>query len=154
MNITTAIKGHREWDKDIVSYKLDQSLAIISFIEIKYQKRLSARNFIEISYSLISSTEVSLKLIKMYENRAPNESNDPNEKTNIQRLASGELKRIRTEQEEKHYSEKPSFYDHLSLLFIIKELLMALKEDLINELTILTAFKKKKYSKGYPMGEK
>ncbi|KAF0464963.1 helicase [Gigaspora margarita] len=67
--VPTAIKGHREWDKDIVSYKLDQSSAVTSFIEVEHRKRLSARNFIEISCSLIASTGASLKLIKMDESR-------------------------------------------------------------------------------------
>src|SRR5207302_1969667 len=68
-DLPTAIKGHREWDKDIISYKLDQSPAVISFIEVEHQKRLSARNFIEISCSLIASTGASLKLIKTDESR-------------------------------------------------------------------------------------
>ncbi|CAJ0835309.1 13188_t:CDS:2 [Entrophospora sp. SA101] len=65
----TAIKGHREWDKDSISYKLDQSPTVTSFVEVEHRKRLSARNFIKISCSLISSTGASLKLIKMYENQ-------------------------------------------------------------------------------------
>ncbi|CAJ0870776.1 7690_t:CDS:2 [Entrophospora sp. SA101] len=65
----SSVKGHREWDKDIISYKLDQSPAVISFIEVEHQKRLSARNFIEISCSLIASTGASLKLIKMDESQ-------------------------------------------------------------------------------------
>src|SRR6185312_13956397 len=68
-DLPTAIKGHREWDIDSISYKLDQSPAVTSFIEVEHQKRLSARNFIEISCSLIASTGASLKLIKMDESR-------------------------------------------------------------------------------------
>ncbi|CAJ0845541.1 7602_t:CDS:1 [Entrophospora sp. SA101] len=68
-DLPTAIKGHREWDKDSISYKLDQSPAVTSFVEVEHQKRLSARNFIEISCSLIASTGASLKLIKMDESR-------------------------------------------------------------------------------------
>src|SRR5437764_3665472 len=51
-DLPTAIKGHREWDKNIVSYKLDQSPAVTSFLEVEHRKRLSERNFIEISCSL------------------------------------------------------------------------------------------------------
>ena len=47
-DLPTAIKGHREWDKNIISYKLDQSPAVISFLEVEHRKCLSARNFIEI----------------------------------------------------------------------------------------------------------
>ncbi|CAI2194502.1 20321_t:CDS:2, partial [Funneliformis geosporum] len=68
-DLPTAIKGHREWDKNIISYKLDQSPAVISFLEVEHRKRLSARNFIEISCSLIASTGASLQLIKMDESR-------------------------------------------------------------------------------------
>ncbi|CAI2198270.1 9019_t:CDS:1, partial [Funneliformis geosporum] len=68
-DLPTAIKGHREWDKNIISYKLDQSSAVISFLEVEHRKRLSARNFIEISCSLIASTGASLQLIKMDESR-------------------------------------------------------------------------------------
>ncbi|CAI2195106.1 18364_t:CDS:2, partial [Funneliformis geosporum] len=68
-NLPTAIRGYREWDKNIVSYKLDQSPAVISYLEVEHQKRFSARNFIEISCSLIASTGASLQLIKMDESR-------------------------------------------------------------------------------------
>ncbi|CAJ0847115.1 9_t:CDS:2 [Entrophospora sp. SA101] len=67
--LPTAIKGHCEWDKDNISYKLDQSPAVTSFIEVEHQKCLSASNFIEILCSLIASTGASLKLIKMDESR-------------------------------------------------------------------------------------
>ncbi|RGB28950.1 hypothetical protein C1646_767176 [Rhizophagus diaphanus] len=52
-NLPTAIKGHREWNNNTISYKVDESLAVITFIEVKYQKRLSARYFIEKLCSLI-----------------------------------------------------------------------------------------------------
>ncbi|CAJ0835506.1 9888_t:CDS:2 [Entrophospora sp. SA101] len=68
-DLPTAIKGHREWDKNIVSYKLDQSPAVTSFLEVEHRKRLSGRNFIEISCSLIASTGASLQLIKMDESQ-------------------------------------------------------------------------------------
>ncbi|CAG8503509.1 10593_t:CDS:10 [Scutellospora calospora] len=56
-------------DINSISYKLDQSPAITSFVEVEHQKHLSTRNFIKISCSLIASTGVSLKLIKMDENK-------------------------------------------------------------------------------------
>ncbi|CAG8659049.1 827_t:CDS:1, partial [Diversispora eburnea] len=68
-DLPIAIKGHCEWDIDSISYKLDQSSTVTSFIEVEHQKCLSARNFIEISCSLIASTGASLKLIKMDESR-------------------------------------------------------------------------------------
>ncbi|KAG9291283.1 hypothetical protein G9A89_021785 [Geosiphon pyriformis] len=80
-------------------------------------------------------------------------NDDPNEKTNIQRLASGELKRIRNEKETQHYSEQHSFYDRSPPLSLNKELLQALKDDLFKELIIVTAFKKKPCER-YPIGKK
>ncbi|CAI2168139.1 7461_t:CDS:1 [Funneliformis geosporum] len=38
-NLPTAIRGHREWDKNIVLYKLDQSPAVISYLEVEHRKR-------------------------------------------------------------------------------------------------------------------
>ena len=64
-NLPTAIKGHREWDNNAISYKIDESSAVITFIEVEHQKRLSARYFIEKLCSLIASTGASLQLIKM-----------------------------------------------------------------------------------------
>ncbi|GES92074.1 hypothetical protein GLOIN_2v1776159 [Rhizophagus clarus] len=46
-NLLVAIKGHREWNNNTISYKVDESLAVVTFIEVKQQKRLSARYFIE-----------------------------------------------------------------------------------------------------------
>jgi len=66
-NLPIAIKGHREWNNNTISYKVDESLAIITFIKVKHQKRLSARYFIEKLCSLIASTGASLQLIKMDE---------------------------------------------------------------------------------------
>ncbi|GET62718.1 hypothetical protein GLOIN_2v1790944 [Rhizophagus irregularis DAOM 181602=DAOM 197198] len=68
-NLPIAIKGHREWDSNVVSYKIDKSPAVITFIEVEHQKRLSARYFIEKLCSLIASTSASLQLIKMDESR-------------------------------------------------------------------------------------
>ncbi|CAI2196207.1 18512_t:CDS:1, partial [Funneliformis geosporum] len=68
-NLPTAIKGHREWDSNAVSYEIDQSPAVITFIEVEHQKRLSARYFIEKLCSLIASTGAFLQLIKMDESR-------------------------------------------------------------------------------------
>ena len=55
-NLPTAIKGHREWNNNGISYKVDESPAVITFIEVEHQKRLSARYFIEKLCSLIAST--------------------------------------------------------------------------------------------------
>ncbi|CAG8801394.1 34408_t:CDS:2 [Gigaspora margarita] len=63
------IKGHREWNNNAISYKIDESLAIIIFIEVEHQKCLSAKYFIEKLCSLIASTGASLQLIKMDESR-------------------------------------------------------------------------------------
>src|SRR5256884_2975469 len=68
-NLPTAIKGHREWDNNTISYKIDESLAVTTFIEVEHQKRLSARYFIEKLCSLIASTGASLQLTKMDESR-------------------------------------------------------------------------------------
>ncbi|RGB43552.1 hypothetical protein C1646_749566 [Rhizophagus diaphanus] len=68
-NLSTAIKGHREWNNNTISYKVDESLAVITFIEVEHQKRLSARYFIEKLCSLIASTGASLQLIKMDDSR-------------------------------------------------------------------------------------
>ncbi|CAG8819352.1 45312_t:CDS:2, partial [Gigaspora margarita] len=68
-NLPTAIKGHCEWNNNTISYKVDSSPAIITFIEVEHQKRLSARYFIETLCSLIASTGASLQLIKMDESR-------------------------------------------------------------------------------------
>ncbi|GES82671.1 hypothetical protein GLOIN_2v1790944 [Rhizophagus clarus] len=46
-NLPTAIKGHHEWDSNAISYKIDKSSAVITFIEVEHQKRLSARYCIE-----------------------------------------------------------------------------------------------------------
>ena len=64
-NLPTVIKGHREWNNNTISYKVDESPAVITFIEVEHQKRLSARYFIEKLCSLIASTGASLQLIKM-----------------------------------------------------------------------------------------
>ncbi|CAJ0838154.1 5854_t:CDS:1 [Entrophospora sp. SA101] len=68
-DLPTAIKGHHEWDSNAISYKIDESPAILTFIKVEHQKRLSARYFIEKLCSLIASTGASLKLIKMDENK-------------------------------------------------------------------------------------
>jgi hypothetical protein len=68
-NLPTAIKGHHEWNNNTISYKVDESLAVITFIEVEHQKCLSARYFIEKLCSLIASTGASLQLIKMDESQ-------------------------------------------------------------------------------------
>ncbi|CAG8493202.1 1493_t:CDS:2 [Racocetra persica] len=49
------------WDNNIISYKIDESPAVITFIEVEYQKRLSARYFIVKFCSLIASTTLVIK---------------------------------------------------------------------------------------------
>ena len=64
-NLPIAIKGHREWDNNAISYKINESPAVITFIVVEHQKRLSARYFIKKLCSLIASTSATLQLIKM-----------------------------------------------------------------------------------------
>jgi len=66
-NLPTAIKGHCEWNNNTISYKIDESLAVTTFIKVEHQKRLSARYFIEKLCSLIASIGTSLQLTKMDE---------------------------------------------------------------------------------------
>ena len=66
-NLPTSIKGHHEWDSNAVSYKIDESPAVITFIEVEHQKCLFAKYFIEKLCSLIASTDASLQLTKMDE---------------------------------------------------------------------------------------
>ncbi|RGB40527.1 hypothetical protein C1646_663807 [Rhizophagus diaphanus] len=68
-NLSIAIKGYREWNNNTISYKVNESLAVITFIEVKHQKCLSVRYFIEKLCSLIVSIGASLQLIKMDENQ-------------------------------------------------------------------------------------
>ncbi|GBB86379.1 hypothetical protein RclHR1_12800011 [Rhizophagus clarus] len=49
--------------------EIDEFLTVVTFIEIKHQKRLSARYFIEKLCSLIASTGASLQLIKVDESQ-------------------------------------------------------------------------------------
>ncbi|GBC09780.1 hypothetical protein RclHR1_00910030 [Rhizophagus clarus] len=55
-NLPTAIKGHRKWNNNTISYKVDEFPAIITFIEVEHQKCLFARYFIEKLCSFIAST--------------------------------------------------------------------------------------------------
>ncbi|CAI2186625.1 9108_t:CDS:2, partial [Funneliformis geosporum] len=68
-NLPTSIKDHCEWNSNTVSYKINESPAVITFIEVEHQKHLSARYFIEKLCSLVASTGASLQLIKMDESR-------------------------------------------------------------------------------------
>jgi hypothetical protein len=46
-NLPTAIKGHREWNNNTISYKVDESPAVITFIEVEHQKRdILLRSFV------------------------------------------------------------------------------------------------------------
>ena len=49
-----------------------------------------------------------------------------------------------------HYSERPTFYDRTFFLSISKQLLLALKEDLIHELIIISARVKGRKNAGKP----
>ncbi|RIB23784.1 origin of replication binding protein [Gigaspora rosea] len=62
-DLPTAIKGHREWNKIADCYILDSSPAVETYIEVEYQRRLSAKYFPEILCSLIANTGASLELI-------------------------------------------------------------------------------------------
>jgi len=66
-NLPTVIKGYRKWDNNTISYKIDESPAVTTFIKVEHQKRLSARYFIEKLCSLIASIGTSLQLTKMDE---------------------------------------------------------------------------------------
>ncbi|GBC01263.1 hypothetical protein RclHR1_41100001, partial [Rhizophagus clarus] len=46
-NLPVAIKGHREWNNNTISYKVDESLVVVTFIEVEHQKRLFARYFLK-----------------------------------------------------------------------------------------------------------
>ncbi|CAI2190953.1 2380_t:CDS:2, partial [Funneliformis geosporum] len=46
-------------------FAIDESLAVITFIEVEHQKCLSARYFIEKLCNLIASTNANLQLIKV-----------------------------------------------------------------------------------------
>ena len=35
-NLPTSIKGHREWNSNAISYKIDESPAVITFIEVEH----------------------------------------------------------------------------------------------------------------------
>ncbi|CAG8827502.1 29094_t:CDS:2, partial [Gigaspora margarita] len=62
-DLPTVIKGQCEWDKIADCYALNLSPAVETYIEVEYQRRLSAKYFPEILCSLIASTGATLKLI-------------------------------------------------------------------------------------------
>ncbi|CAG8840602.1 14766_t:CDS:2, partial [Gigaspora margarita] len=62
-DLPTAIKGYREWNKIADCYTLDSSPAVETYIEVEYQRRLSAKYFPGILCSLIASTGATLELI-------------------------------------------------------------------------------------------
>ncbi|CAG8438849.1 9101_t:CDS:2 [Cetraspora pellucida] len=62
-DLPTAIKECCEWNKITDCYILDSSLTVETYIEIEYQRCLSAKYFPKILCSLIASTELSLELI-------------------------------------------------------------------------------------------
>ncbi|CAI2190577.1 11467_t:CDS:2, partial [Funneliformis geosporum] len=63
IDLPTAVKGHRKWDKIADCYAFDASSAVETYIEAEYQRRLSAKYFPEILCSLVSSTGASLEII-------------------------------------------------------------------------------------------
>ncbi|CAG8651519.1 3941_t:CDS:1, partial [Paraglomus occultum] len=64
-DLPTIIKGQRAWDKIADCYALNLSPAVETYIEVEYQRRLSAKYFPEILCSLIASTGVTLELISV-----------------------------------------------------------------------------------------
>ncbi|RGB22106.1 hypothetical protein C1646_776638 [Rhizophagus diaphanus] len=87
-NLSTAIKGHCEWDNNAISYKIDKSPAVITFIEVEHQKCFSARYFIEKLCSLIAiCNEVKVEALvikKMDFNTVATSRNlDPEEAENL-----------------------------------------------------------------------
>ncbi|CAJ0830229.1 8848_t:CDS:2 [Entrophospora sp. SA101] len=64
-DLPTVIKGRREWDKIADCYTLDSSPTVETYIEVEYQRRLSAKYFPEILCSLIASTGASLDLVSV-----------------------------------------------------------------------------------------
>nr|CAG8474103.1 12931_t:CDS:2 [Entrophospora candida] len=62
-DLPTIIKGQRAWDKITDCYALNLSPAVETYIEVEYQRRLSAKYFPEILCSLIASTGATLELI-------------------------------------------------------------------------------------------
>ncbi|CAJ0873573.1 5298_t:CDS:1 [Entrophospora sp. SA101] len=62
-DLPTIIKGQRAWDKIADCYALNLSPAVETYIEVEYQRRLSAKYFPEILCSLIASTGVTFELI-------------------------------------------------------------------------------------------
>ncbi|RUS22880.1 hypothetical protein BC937DRAFT_95552 [Endogone sp. FLAS-F59071] len=60
---------------------------------------------------------------------------------NFKQLNSGELRR-KMKKKNEHYSNQPTFYDCSPFLSIAQDLLLSLKENLIEELTIVTAYLK------------
>ncbi|CAG8855449.1 23350_t:CDS:1, partial [Gigaspora margarita] len=64
-DLPTIIKGQRVWDKIADCYALNLSPAVETYIEVEYQRRLSAKYFPEILCSLIASTGATLELISV-----------------------------------------------------------------------------------------
>ncbi|GBC10575.1 hypothetical protein RclHR1_09730011 [Rhizophagus clarus] len=74
-NLPIAIKGHHEWNNNTISYRVDESLAIITFIEVEHQKRLSARYFIEKLCNLIAIIkETDFNAVATSQNLNPEEA--------------------------------------------------------------------------------
>ncbi|CAG8594161.1 12097_t:CDS:10 [Cetraspora pellucida] len=63
IDLSTAVKEHQEWDKIADCYVLDASSAVETYIEAEYQRCLSAKYFLKILCSLVSSTKALLEII-------------------------------------------------------------------------------------------
>ncbi|RGB22590.1 hypothetical protein C1646_775840 [Rhizophagus diaphanus] len=85
------ISRHREWNNNTISYKVDKFLAVVTFIEVEHQKRLSARYFIKKLCSLIASIGASPQLIKMDENQGYRKSQEGHDEENA-------MKRLKAEE--------------------------------------------------------
>ncbi|CAG8619224.1 2809_t:CDS:2 [Paraglomus occultum] len=89
-DLPTAIKGHREWNKINDCYTLDLSPAVETYIEVEYQRRLSAKYFPEILCSLIVSTGATLELISAKDTEKVNKNKISHTIKNIEKKIKGE----------------------------------------------------------------
>ncbi|CAJ0848450.1 6331_t:CDS:2 [Entrophospora sp. SA101] len=79
-DLPVAIKGRHEWNKIADCYALDSSPVVETYIEVKYQRRLSVKYFPQILYNLIASTGATLDLVSIENyNLAKADYIDPNE---------------------------------------------------------------------------
>ncbi|CAG8461069.1 7323_t:CDS:2 [Cetraspora pellucida] len=62
-DLLTAIKSQHKYNKITDCYALNLSLVVEIYIEVEYQKHLSAKYFFKILCSLIASTDATFELI-------------------------------------------------------------------------------------------